>query len=130
MVSATARSARAVVRRIPASLVLLAQLGLGLLTALVAWLTWWEVVVVGLVLMQLTTTIAVLGPWGSRTPSRTTAAARQQAKQLSLLDLQVSELDQRVEMLGARLVASSERTRVEVLDALEQARTPTQDPSS
>ena len=104
------RSARALLRR--SSTVVAAQAVLLLITVALAALVGWEAAVVGLALMQLVTTVVVVGPWG--------AAPRATAGGAASTD--VAELTQRVDALGARLVASTERTRVEVLDALADGR--------
>lgn len=112
---ASPSTARTILRK--SSTVLAAQAVLAVVTVLLGWFTRWELAVVGLCLMLLVVTVAVVGPWGSAAQP----AAASPAKGLG-------DLEQRVDALGARLVASTERTRVEVLDALaeggRQDRTP------
>lgn len=100
-------TARTTLRK--SSTILAAQALLAVVTMLLAWFTRWELTVVGLCLMLLVTTLAVVGPWGSTTQLAATAPAKG-----------LGDLEQRVDALGARLVASTERTRVEVLDALAE----------
>lgn len=112
MTAGTGRSAGRVLRRIPSTAVL-AGLGLvGALTIVAAALSWWLVAIIGLVLLHLGTALAVVGPWGSRPghkPPKDSSAK---------VTSHVVDLERRVDALGARLVASTERTRVELLDAL------------
>lgn len=109
------RAARTILSR--PSAVLATQIVLGLLTVVLAWLTRWEVALVGLVLMQLVTTAAVVA---QRTTGQPAPAAGRSGRGLT-------ELEQRVDALGARLLASTERTRVEVLDTLADAQATRQD---
>ncbi|MFK5646808.1 hypothetical protein ACI3ET_09805 [Ornithinimicrobium sp. LYQ121] len=129
MSSAPTTAAGQGLRQAPASAVLAVLALLGVLTVVAAVLTSWAAVVVGLVLMQLGTATAVLGPWGRR-PAPTTSAASPTRTGATgdhgpTVD-ELRDLQKRVDALGARLVASSERTRVELLDALG----PASDPSS
>lgn len=116
MASAARRPTRALLRRIPAPAVLAVQFILVLLTAVLAWTTRWEVAVVGLALMHAVTTLAVLGPWRAAPATSTTGSVAG-----------LTDLERRVDALGARLLASTERTRVEVLDALADAAADRQD---
>lgn len=112
MTAGTGRSAGRVLRRIP-SMAVLAGLGLvGALTIVAAALSWWLIAIIGLVLLHLGTALAVVGPWGSRPAQK--APKDSSAKVTSHL----VDLERRVDALSARLVASTERTRVELLDAL------------
>ncbi|USQ80325.1 hypothetical protein [Ornithinimicrobium faecis] len=112
MTAGTGRSAGRVLRRIP-SMAVLAGLGLvGALTIVAAALSWWLIAIIGLVLLHLGTALAVVGPWGSRPAPK--APKDSSAKVTSHL----VDLERRVDALSARLVASTERTRVELLDAL------------
>ncbi len=77
----------------------------GVLTIVAATLSWWPAAVGGLVTGQLLVLAAVMRP-GRGGPSPTSPPSG------------VSELEQRIDALSARLVASSERTRVDVLEAL------------
>lgn len=108
----TSRSVPRILRRIPTKM-LLAGLGLvGALTIVAAVLMWWQVVVVGLVLLNLGTVAAVLGPWSRR--------GEQSKKTTARMSQEIQDLERRVDALGSRLVASTERTRVELLDALAE----------
>lgn len=82
-----------------------AAAAVGVLTTVAAVLSWWPVAVAGLVVGQLLVLAAVLrnGRAASAPASGPTG---------------VGELEQRIDALSARLVASSERTRVDVLQAL------------
>lgn len=112
MMTATGRSAGRALRRIP-SRVVLAGLGLlGSLTITAAVLSWWQVAVVGVVVLQLGTALAVLGPWG--TVPAPAAPKRPGGK----VAHEIRDLERRVDALGSRLIATTERTRVELLDAL------------
>lgn len=105
-------------RRVPASVVL-AVLGLvGLATSVLAVVERWGLAVIGLVLLQLGTVVVVLGPWGVRAGAGAPTASRQPSSSDVGADRQLGDLERRVDALGARLVASTERTRVELLDAL------------
>lgn len=104
------RSTRRALRRIPLKAVLAVLGAVGGLTIVAAILSWWQVVVVGLVLLNLGTAVTVLGPWSRRT--------EQSKKPIARVGQEMQDLERRVDALGARLVASTERTRVELLDAL------------
>ena len=107
MASAQGGSARTALRRISAPIVVAIQMVLGLFTLVLMLILGWEAAVVGLVLMQIVTTGAAVGPWGSKGATRPTWS---------------TGLERRMDALSARVVASSERTRVEVLDALADVR--------
>lgn len=110
--TATRRSAGRVLRRVP-SLAVLAGLGLvGVLTVVAATLTWWVAVTIGLVLLHLGTVVAVIGPWGAR------PAPKRPKDNSAQVVAHISDLERRVDALGSRMVASTERTRVELLDLL------------
>ncbi|MDN5745488.1 MAG: hypothetical protein L0H31_10255 [Nocardioidaceae bacterium] len=88
--------------------------------------------------MNVVTTIAAVGPWGGRPPPRREPGrdiSRKLRRELATVENrivglekrlvsteQMMDLQRRVDGLGARVVASSERTRVEVLDALAAER--------
>ncbi len=126
---------RKVLRRLTASTVLALQVVLGLATVLLGWLLGWQVAVVGVVLMNVLTMLAVLGPWGVQPQPRPAPGAKKVqgrvdhvAESVERLDErvatkgQLTQLEKRVDALGARMLASSERTRVELLDALAAER--------
>lgn len=118
---APAPSPARVLRRIPAAAVLGTLGVVAVLTVVAAVLTQWVAVVVGLVLLQLGTAVTVLGPWGRAAvtgpTSRTTAPPpSDDGPAATAADLR--DLAKRVDALGARLVAGTERTRVELLDAV------------
>ncbi len=52
------------VRTAPAFAVLMAQCALGVVTVVLVWTLGWRAGVVGLVLMQICSVLASLGPWG------------------------------------------------------------------
>ncbi|MCK0112129.1 hypothetical protein MWU75_08270 [Ornithinimicrobium sp. F0845] len=110
MKTATGRPAGRGLRRIPTRAVLAGLGVIGLLTVVAALLSWWQVVVVGLVILHLGTAVTVLGPW-----SRPSAPSK---KPIAKMSHEIQDLERRVDALGARLVASTERTRVELLDAM------------
>lgn len=110
MMAGTSRSARRTLRRIPTKTVLAVLAVVGVLTIVAAALSWWQVAVTGLVLLNLGTAVTVLGPWSRR--------SEQSKKPIVKLGHEIQDLERRVDALGARLVASTERTRVELLDAL------------
>lgn len=120
--------------QLSAPTVLVVQLLLGALTIALGWAAGWQMAVVGLVLMQVTAVLAALGPWGGRpippplpppppAPEPPPAPAPASKEQLT-------RLEERVDRLGARLAASTERARVEMLDALADARNGSQDHQS
>lgn len=145
MVSATITSLRRTLRRTRASTVLAVQLVLALLTVGAAWQMGWQPAIVGLVLMHLCTAGAAVGPWGGRpTPTRPAPKPRDSIsrkefdahrkeldasrkelkahrKELEASRKELEDLEQRVDAQTARMVASAERTRVEVLDAITNA---------
>lgn len=108
-------SAGRALRRVPTSAVLAASGLVGLLTVVVAALGQWTLAVAGVVVLQLGCVVVALGPWGSR-PAPGPPSSRPRSSRPAEADL--VDLERRVDALGARLVASVERTRVEVLDAL------------
>lgn len=113
MSTAARGSARGVLRRVPATGVIALQLALAVLTVLAAWLTRWEVAVVGLALMQVVTVVGAVGPWGVPEPAPATVD----------LDIEeLTDLEKRVDAMSSRLTASTERLRVEMLDAIADAR--------
>lgn len=113
MSTAARRSARGALRRVPATAVVTTQLALAVLTVLAAWLTRWEVAVVGLVLMLVVSVVGAVGPWGAPEPPPATVD----------LDIEeLTDLEKRVDAMSARLTASTERLRVEMLDAIADAR--------
>ncbi|WP_162802244.1 hypothetical protein [Ornithinimicrobium murale] len=113
--TAKGRSAGRILGRIPSAAVLTALGLVGALTIVAAVLTWWLAVTIGLVLLHLGTTLAVIGPWGSRPPKRPKDNSAQ-------VTAHIVDLEQRVDALSSRLVASTERTRVELLDMLADRR--------
>lgn len=112
------RNLRDLVRRLSASKVLGIQLVLAVVTIAFAWLTGWQAAIVGLVLMHLITVGATLGPWGAPPPPPPPPAPAPNPAPAT--KAQLARLEQRVDGLGTRLVASTERLRVEVLDALSE----------
>lgn len=112
MGTAAGRSGHGALRRVPASAVLAGQAVLALVTALAAWLAGWQIAVVGLALMQLVSVLATVGPWGAPPPPVTVDVNVEE----------LSDLERRVDAMSTRLVAGTERLRVEVLDALAEAR--------
>lgn len=110
MKTATRRSAGRALRRIPTRAVLGGLALVGLLTIVAAALSWWQVAVIGLVVLHLGTALTVLGPW-----SRPSNPGK---KPIAKMGHDIQDLQRRVDALGARLVASTERTRVELLDAM------------
>lgn len=115
----TASDTRRTLRRAATSKVVLAQTVLGLLTVIAAALSCWAVAVAGIVLMLLVLTLV-----GARTAPAAPAAAPSNAARASSAPSadRLDELEERVDALGARLVAGTERTRVELLDALREGR--------
>lgn len=109
-------------RRLSASKVLGIQLVLAVVTIAFAWLTGWQAAIVGLVLMHLITVGATLGPWGAPPPPPPppAPAPNPAPNPAPATKAQLARLEQRVDGLGTRLVASTERLRVEVLDALSE----------
>jgi len=110
-----------VLRRVPATAVLTILGVVAVLTVVAAVLTQWVAVVVGLVLLQLGTAVTVLGPWGRRvttgpTPRATAPSSSAVGPTATAADLR--DLAKRVDALGARLLAGTERTRVELMDAV------------
>lgn len=118
MSTAARGSLRGVLRRIPASGVLALQLVLALLTVLAAWVAGWELAVVGLVLMLLLSTLAAVGPWGTPPPPPVKVDVNVQ---------ELSDLEKRVDAMSTRMVAGTERLRVDMLDAISDARTDRED---
>ena len=113
MSTAARGSALGALGRVPAIGIIATQLTLAVLTVLAAWLTRWEVAVVGLVLMHVVSVVGAVGPWGVPEP----APAK--------VDLDIEELtdlEKRVDAMSSRLTASTERLRVEMLDAIAAAR--------
>ncbi|GGK73527.1 hypothetical protein GCM10011509_22660 [Ornithinimicrobium pekingense] len=105
---------------------MLAVLGLvGALTVVLAVTEQWALAVTGLVALQLGTAVAVLGPWGAGRARAVPAASGSSTTTVPTSagpaaggGEELADLQRRVDALGARLVASTERTRVELLDAL------------
>ncbi|GAA1171595.1 hypothetical protein GCM10009584_10630 [Ornithinimicrobium humiphilum] len=119
-----APSAGRALRRVPATAVLAALGTVGVVTVVLAVLGLWAGAVTGLVVLHLGTALAVLGPWGAgRAVSAPKAAATADPVRAELQDL-----ERRVDALGARLVAGTERARVEILDALAGSRPAGDDP--
>lgn len=118
MSTAARGSGHGVLHRIPATGVVAAQLALALLTVLTAWVTRWEVAVVGLALMHVVTVIGVVGPWGVPKP---------EPVEIDLDVDQLTDLEKRVDAMSTRLAASTERLRVEMLDAIADARSGRED---
>ncbi|MGB3829341.1 MAG: hypothetical protein WA962_11250 [Ornithinimicrobium sp.] len=72
-------------------------------------LSWWEAAITALALLQLILLAVGLGlvpPQGGASTSTLPSGA------------EVTDLERRVELLSTRVVASTERARVEILDAL------------
>lgn len=92
-------------KRIPARAVMGTLSLVAVLATAAAALQWWTGAVAGLALMHLGTVLVVLGPW-SKSPLVKPGPSRQ-----------ITDLERRVDLLGARTVASLERIRVELLDA-------------
>lgn len=124
MVSPAARPLRSVARRISGSAILVAALLLAVLTVASAWLLGWQAAVVGLVVMHLGTLVVILGPWSSPPPPRPAPKPRTPPRASTpapATKAQLARLEQRVDALGARVVASTERLRVEVLEAVTES---------
>lgn len=141
-------SARRILRDVPVSTLLIGLGVLGLLTILMAFLQAWAWAITGLVLLHLGTLVLWLGAGGVPAPSsrasgagavgvastagratggraagQSAAGSRGGAGDRTSQDEQVDlvELQQRVDSWGAKLLASSERTRVELSDALARS---------
>lgn len=101
-------------RRATASNMVLLQSVLALLTAAGAWLVGWQAAVTGLALMHLVAVVVAVGPWSDRThKARTTK--------------QLKSLERRLDAVSARVIAGTERTRVDVLDAVSESRATAKD---
>lgn len=107
-------------RRTATTVALIGLGTVGLLTVVVSALEQWVLAVTGLVVLQLGTALAVLGPWGARRGSQAEVATSKPSPKAAD---GIRDLERRVDALGARLVASTERTRVELLDALQSRTT-------
>ncbi len=118
MSTAARGSVRGLLQRVPATGVVLAQLALALLTVLAAWTTRWEVAVVGLVLMHVVSVVGAIGPWGVPEPAPV---------KIDLDVDQLTDLEKRVDAMSTRMAASTERLRVEMLDAVADARSGRED---
>lgn len=114
MSTANGRSAGRALRRIPSRAVLAGLTLVGLFTIVSAILNWWDAALIGIVLLHLGTALAVLGPWGIQPVTNSSKGAE------ARLTAHVIDLEQRVDALDSRLVATTERTRVELLDALSR----------
>lgn len=101
-------------RQTTTSTVLLVQLVLVLATVLAAWLLGWRAAVTGLALLHLVTVVATLGPWRDRAHRAATAT-------------RLSSVEDRLDALSTRVVAGTERTRVDILAALPEPRETTGD---
>lgn len=129
---------RRFVRRLTASRVLIIQLAVAAVTVVLAWTAGWQLAVMGLVVMHLVSATAALGPWGGTpapppppappAPPPPPPPAPPAPQPPPVTAGQLARLEQRVDGLGARLVAGTERLRVEMLDALADTRSDSDTP--
>lgn len=120
MIARLSTAIRRAMRRAATSKIFAVQVVLGALTVLAAIPAWWPLVVAGLVLLIIVPTLAATET--TRLPAPGTAQPSAD---------RMDDLERRVDALSARLVAGTERTRVELLDALrEERRTDTGGPTS
>lgn len=130
MGASSQRSLRRSARRLPASRVLIIQIVVAAVTIALVWTTGWQLAIMGLVFMHLVSATAALGPWGGAPapppppvppppPPPPPPPAPPAPQPPPATKAQLARLEQRVDGLGARLVAGTERLRVEMLDALD-----------
>lgn len=110
-------SLRRTLLHLPARVLAAVGLAVGVLTAVAALLSWWAAAVAGLVLLDLLVLAAVL-----RRPAARQAPASKAGARASTTAPGILALERRIDALSARVVAVSERTRVDVLEALSTGR--------
>ncbi|UUZ45110.1 hypothetical protein LP422_01930 [Janibacter limosus] len=117
MIARLSTAIRRAMRRAATSKIFAVQVVLGVLTALAAIPAWWPLVVVGLVLL-----IIVPSPAGTGSTRLPAPGTNQPGAENQPGADRMDDLERRVDALSARLVAGTERTRVELLDALREER--------
>lgn len=100
-----------------------AGVAVGALTTAAALLSWWSAAVIGLVVLDLLILAAVIRrPTAGRAPVSKAVKTVKTSSPATGAAPATADLERRIDALSARVVAVSERTRIDVLEALSTGR--------